>query len=151
MANVFEKWNKNINGDFMKELDAQEKGEGGNFENLPAGVYEVRIEKMELKSSKKGDPMFTAQFKVLAGENKGKFIWMNQVIIQPFQIHIVNEFLRSLETEIDVVFKNYDQYNDLILDVAEEVEKNKLEYALEVKVNDKGYNEYEINEVFEAE
>lgn len=146
---VFDKWNKNVNKEFMSELDAQERGEGGNYENPPFGTYEVKIERMELKESKKGDPMFQALFKILTGEQKGKTILMNQVVLQPFQIHICNDFLRSLDTDVDVKFKNYTQYSDLILDVMESVEKDGLEFALEFGENDKGFNTYEITDVFE--
>lgn len=148
---VFDKWNKNVNADFMKDLDAQESGQGGNYDNPPYGTYEVKIEKMELKESKKGDPMLQVLFKVLAGEQKGKTILMNQVILQPFQIHIANDFLRSLDTDIEVKFKDYGQYNEVILDVMEAVSAQKLEFALEFTENDKGYNVFTIKEVFDAE
>lgn len=148
---VFDKWNKNVNADFMKDLDAQESGQGGNYDNPPYGTYEVKIEKMELKESKKGDPMLQVLFKVLAGEQKGKTILMNQVILQPFQIHIANDFLRSLDTDIEVKFKDYGQYNEVILDVMEAVSAQKLEFALEFAENDKGYNVFTIKEVFDAE
>lgn len=145
---VFDKWNKNVNSDFMKDLDAQESGQGGNFENPPYGTYEVRIEKMELKSSKNGDPMVQVLFKILNGAQKGKTILMNQVILQPFQIHLCNEFLRSLDSGLEIAFKNYSQYNDVILDVMEVIGEDKLEYALEFGENEKGYNTFKITDVF---
>lgn len=148
---IFDKWNKTIDKDFMESLEAQEKGEGGTFEKVPNGIYEIRISKLELTESKKGDPMFVGQFKVLNGTYKGQFIWMNQVILQPFQIHIVNEFLRSLDSGIEIEFKDYAQYNDLILSVAEAIESSKLEYAIKLGETDKGFTTYKITEVFEAE
>lgn len=149
--NVFEKWNKNVNADFMKDLDAQENGQGGNFEKVPYDTYEVRIEKMEIKSSKNGDPMLSMQFKIVNGALKGRLIFMNQVILQPFQIHIANDFLRSLDCGLEIKFKDYAQYSDLVLDVAEAVSNQKLEYALEFGTNDKNYDTFKITEVFEAE
>ena len=72
---------------------------------------------------------------------------MNQVITQGFQIHIVNEFLRSLESGLDIEFVNYTQYNDLLLDVLEAID-DKLEYAVEYAEN-KGYDTFKIKEVFD--
>lgn len=151
---IFDKWNKNIDKDFIENVDAQDRGEGGSFEAVPTGIYEVKIEKMEIKASKKGDPMFTAQFKIIGEKDKlkGQCIWMNQVIVQPFQVHIVNDFLRSLDSGIEEIkFNDYGQFNDLVLNVMETVESQKLEYALEITENEKGYRNYKITEVFESE
>lgn len=148
---VFDKWNKAVDSDFMKEVEAQENGQGGNFEQVPHGTYEVRIAKMEVKASKNGDPMLAIQFKILEGKYKGQLIFMNQVILQPFQIHIANDFLRSLDSSIEIKFVDYSQYNDLTLDVAEAIDTAKLEYALEFGENEKGYNTFKIAEVFESE
>ena len=76
---------------------------------------------------------------------------MNQVITQAFQIHIANEFLRSLDTGIDVHFDGkYSHYNNTILDIFEEV-NGKLEYELDYGENRKGYNTFKITSVFEVE
>ena len=40
--------------------------------------------------------MVTCWMKIVEGEYKGSLIFMNQVVTQGFQIHIVNEFVRSL-------------------------------------------------------
>lgn len=149
---IFDKWNKNIDKDFMENLDSQERGEGGNFEPIPVGSYESRVVKLELVSNKKGDPMFTAQFEVIGEKDKlkGQNFWMNQVILKPFQIHIVNEFLRSMESGIDEVeFKDYGQYNDLILNIAEKVIAEKLVYVIKIEENAKGFRSYTITDVFE--
>lgn len=149
MSNVFEKWNKNVNTSFTDEIDQLDKGEG-NYSDVPVGEYEVKISKMELKASKKGDPMFVCQFKVLTGSQKGQMIFMNQIIPQPFQIHIVNEFLRSLDSGLEIKFKDYSQYSDLIMDVAEEISSQKLEYALNY-AQDGDYKKFTITAVFEKE
>ncbi|MDY4823226.1 MAG: DUF669 domain-containing protein, partial [Candidatus Onthovivens sp.] len=44
---------------------------GGNFEAVPHGTYEVEVNKMELKKSKKGDPMLSIWFKIINGPHKG--------------------------------------------------------------------------------
>lgn len=148
MANIFDKWNKNIN---TKELAEQVKEAAKNnqeFDDVPFGEYVVKIEKMELKESKKGDPMFTAWFKVIEGEQKDRLIFMNQLVVQPFQIHIVNEFLRDLDTTVEIDFVDYAQWNDTILDVHEEAES--LEFLLNYYETKKGYSAFEIKEVYDA-
>ena len=145
---IFDKWNKNVDADFLKDVDAQESGQGGSFKEVPHGTYEVKILKMEVKESKNGDPMLQVRFKILTGSEKGNTILMNQVISQPFQIHIANDFLRSLDTGVEVKFKDYDQYNNIVLDVMESVDADKLEYALEYGQNEKGFNTFKIIEVF---
>ena len=145
---IFDKWNKNVDADFLKDVDAQERGEGGSFKEVPYGTYEVKILKMEVKESKNGDPMLQVRFRILNGSEKGNSILMNQVIQQPFQIHLANDFLRSLDTDVEVKFKDYAQYNDMVLDVMEAIDADGLEYALEYGQNDKGYNTFKITEVF---
>ena len=148
MANsIFEKWNKNVDTEALAH-DVEEAAEngGGEYVDVPKGIYEVTIDKMELKESKKGDPMFSCWFKILSGEYEKQLIFMNQVITQGFQIHIVNEFLRSLEIE-NVEFKDYAQYNDLILDAVEELDG--VEFALDYGENNKGYSTFKVTDIFE--
>jgi len=52
---------------------------------------------MELKTSKKGDPMVSIWFKVTEGQNQNRLIFYNRLVNQPLGIHMANEFLRSLE------------------------------------------------------
>lgn len=131
--------------------EAEENGGSGNRPEVPHGTYEVKISKMELTVSKsKGDPMVAIWFKILNGEFKNSLIFMNQVVTQGFQIHIVNDFLKSLGTEYDVDFESYNQYAKLLMDIHEEIDNN-FEYALKYGKNDKGYNTFEIEEVFELE
>ena len=129
--------------------DAAENG--GAYKDVPFGEYEVAIDKLELVASKAaGDPMVTVWFKVVSGEYKGSRIFYNQVVTQGFQIHLVNEFLRSLDTDIEVTFENYRQYGNMLMDIFEAVNGN-LEYALKYSEGKKGFATYEITEVFELE
>ena len=149
---VFEKWNKNFNAEELAKdvKEVEENGGTGEYKEVPHGKYEVAIEKMELKESKKGDPMFSVWFNILEGSFKGSKIFMNQVITRDFQIHIVNEFLRSLKTNVEIEFKgDYAAYNDMIMDVMDEIE-GKLEFGLDYAENKKGYNTFEITDVFEV-
>ena len=127
--------------------DAEENG--GVRKEVPHGNYEVKINKMELKKSKNGDPMLSIWFKILAGEYANCMIFMNQLVVQGIQIHIANEFLRSLDTGVDVEFKTYSQYANLINEIRETIDAQKLEYELKYEDN-KGYNKFTIANVFEG-
>ena len=146
--NIFEKWNKEIDVKGLAEdVKTASQNTGGNYVDVPVGTYEVKLTKAEVKPTKNGDPMATLWFKVLEGEYKGQTIFMNQVITQGFQLNIMNEFLRSMDTGVEIEFVDYAQYNDLLMDVVEACD-GKLEFALEYGVNNKGFNTYKINEIF---
>lgn len=142
--------------DFDKDVDIEnlekdvEKASTGDFtgEDVPYGKYEVKITKLELTQSKKGDPMLSVWFQIINGEQKDRFIFMNQVVLQGFQIHTANEILRSLETDETVEFKGYAKYNILILNIYEKIINN--EYELDYQENKKGYKTFKILQKFES-
>ena len=152
MANVFDKWDKEIDTEGLANdvKEAAENG-GGDFKEVPHGEYEVKVDRMELKASKKGDPMVSIWFKILDGDFKNSIIFYNQVITQGFQVHIVNEMLREMVSEcaddIDVEFKSYKQYGNLIMDIFEAINEN-YEFVLAYKKGKKDFSTYEIKEVF---
>ena len=150
--NIFEKWNKTIDIEGLrKDVESASNNTGGNYVEVPANdTYEVKLVKAEVRPTKNGgDPMATLQFKVQAGYYTGNSIFMNQVITQGFQIDILDDFLKSLDTGVDVEFIDYAQYNDMLMDVVEACEEQNLAFALEYGVNNKGYNTYKIKEIFE--
>lgn len=154
--NIFEKWNKNIDTEgLQKDVKEAAENSGGNYKEVPHGNYEVSVEKMELVASKKGDPMVSIWFKVVSeGEFKGSMIFYNQVVTQGFQIYIVNELLREMLAESadapKIDFVDYQQYAELIMDCHEAIENN-FEYHLEYGTNKKGYNTFEVLEVYVLE
>ena len=147
MAIDFSKFDKKVDLEGLKK-DIEESS-SNDFKEVPLGTYEVAITKLELGESSKGDPMVKVWFKILEGEYKGSLIFMNQVVTKGFQIHIVDEFLRSLDTDIEIAFESYSQYAELLADVYEAIEGN-FEYALEYGEN-KGFNTFKITDVFEVE
>ena len=151
MASIFDKWNKavDVEGLAKDTKEVESNGGSGDYDEVPVGTYEVKIEKMELKESSKGDPMFVCWFRILEGEHKNKLLFMNQVITQGFQIGQVNKFLRSLDAGVEVEFKDYGQYNDLIMDIFEAVGGN-FEFLLEFKKSKKDFPIYTIKEVYEV-
>ena len=149
MAIDFSKFDKQVDLEGLKNDIKEAESNSGDFKEVPHGNYEVKIQKLELGESKKGDPMFTCWMKILSGDFKNSLIFMNQVVTQGFQIHIVDDFLRSLDSGIDIGFESYGQYAEMIMDVAEAIDGN-LEYAVEYGEN-KGFNTFKITEVFEVE
>lgn len=150
---IFDKWNKAIDTAGLAEdtKEVEQNGGSGEYDEVPVGTYEIKVEKMELKESSKGDPMFSAWFRILNGKYENQLLFMNQVITQGFQIGIVNKFLRSLDAvSQEIEFKDYGQYNDLILDVAEAVD-GKLEFLIEYKKSKKDFPIYTVKEVYEVE
>ena len=150
MTNIWEKFDKVIDVEGLQK-DVQEAAKNStNYREVPHGEYEVKIEKLELVESKKGDPMVTIWFKVVSGEYKGSIIFYNQVITQGFQIHIVNELLRSLDSGIEVEFKTYKQYGQMLMDIHEAID-GRLEYGLKYGEGKKGFSTYEITDIYEVE
>lgn len=145
----FDKFDKAFDIDALKKdvEEAKENG-GGNYEEVPTGTYEVKVEKLELKESSTNKPMVTVWFKILEGDHKGQYIFYNQLVDEGFKINIMNEFLTSLDSGVDVYFDSFKQYNDMILDIHEAIDGDGLEYLLEYGENKKGYKTYKIEEVY---
>lgn len=153
MANIWDEFDKAIDTEGLAK-DIEEAAENGeSYREVPHDTYEVAINKLELTKSKKGDPMVTCWMKIVAGDYTNSLIFMNQVVTQGFQIHIVNEFLRSLVGEMDepieIEFKTYNQYGNLLMDVMEAIDNN-FEYRVNYSER-KGFNTFEIEEVYPLE
>lgn len=153
--NIFAQWDNAIDVDgLQKDIQEAAQNGSGSFKEVPHGKYEVAIEKMELKASKAhNDPMVSVWMKICDGEFKDSLIFMNQVITKGFQIHIVNEFLRSLIqncTDAPVVeFKSYSQYANLLMDIHELI-ADSFEYAVDYGQKN-NFNTFKITEVFALE
>lgn len=145
----FEQWDNEFDSEALK--NDLENVESGNQERkeVPPGQYEVKVTKLELTKSKKGSPMVTCWFKVLAGECVNQLIFMNQVLTTGFALHKSNEFLRSM-TSLPVSFESFKQYGFLLMDIMEDIE-GKREYQLNYGKDAKGYNTYKIEKVFSLE
>ncbi|GAB2553575.1 DUF669 domain-containing protein [Gracilibacillus alcaliphilus] len=159
MAIDWNKFDKDVDLEALEEdvKEVEENG-GGDFPDIPDGEYEVAVEKMEMVTSKKGDPMLSIWFEIVEGEFEGQRIFYNGVM-QPhnekafgFQTHRNNEMLRALWDceKDDVEFKGFVDYADLVLDIHEDID-GKFEYLLDKGKNDGGYDTFEIKEVFEVE
>lgn len=147
--NIWEEFDEKIDTEGLAK-DVEEAAAGGDFKEVPHGTYEVEVNKLELKKSKKGDPMLSIWFKIVAGDNKGGIIFYNQVLTTGYGIHNACEMLRSLDSGVDVKFTNFKAFNDTLLDILEAV-VGKLEFAIKYSANAKNsaFNDYEIVDVFE--
>ena len=154
MADIFEKWNSNVDLAGLQQdiKDAQENKR--EYDEIPHGEYEVKVDKMELKATKTDkQPMVSIQFRIISGKYKNSCLFFNKKIggtkNDGLMIHQSNEFLRSMGTDLAIEFVDYKQYAELLLDVAEECDTNNLEFALKYEDN-KGYDKFTITEVFEG-
>ena len=149
-------------------MNAYNKAKENTYDNtpLPAGNYIVKVEKIELGATAKAPvrPMGKIQFRIVEGEHKKKCLFMNQVLIgndkntgelTAYGLKIFDDFLNSLEPTFTVSFNDikptkdqdeFDIYADILLDVAEDIEK--LEYEIELKY-DGEYPRYKVVDVFE--
>ena len=148
MAIDYSKWDNKykVSSDDVKSI---EKNNKKDFDKVPYGEYEVSIKKLELISNSNDDPMVVCWFKILDGKYKNSMIFMNQVVTLDFQIHIIDEFLRSLDSGIEVEWLgSYSKYADLIDSIFDAITEEKLEYALDYSSTEKGYGKYKITDVF---
>lgn len=152
---IFDRWNNAVDLKGLQEDIAQAEENGGDYREVPVGTYEVKIEKIEMKEctsdKNAGKPMVSIWFRILKGDYQNSMIFFNQLIVEGFQISMMNRFLKSLDVldEADIEFKDYGQYNQLLLDIFEAVD-GELEFLLEYGVNKKGYNTYKILEVYDS-
>ena len=151
MSVDFSKFDKAMDlGGLANDIKEAVENGGGNYKEVPHGTYEVKITKLELTESKKGDPMVSVWFKILNGEYKNSVIFMNQVVTQGFQIHIVNNLLKSLESGVEIEWPgSYAAFADLLMDVHEAID-GKFEYAVEYGETKKGFNTFKVTDVFEV-
>ena len=151
MAIDFEKWDKAVDLEGLKNDIKDAEGNGSvEFREVPDDTYEVSIDKLELVASKNGDPMVSCWMKILSGDYKGNRLFMNQVITLGFQIHKVDEFLRSLDSGLEINFESYSQYASLLMDVHEAI-NGKLEYGVKYTTDSKGFKNFEITDIYEVD
>lgn len=150
MAIDFKKFNQQFPADKMKK-DLKE-AENNSGAQLPDGEYTCKLEKMELGESSKGALMVKAQFRITKGDHKKQCIFKNCVLTgtknDGFMLHKANEFLESLDSGEDVTFEDWEQYNDLIMDVAEAVQDDDLTYVVQLTKNGQ-YQDFEIVDILD--
>ena len=119
-----------------------------NAVEVPNGVYNAKVDKMELGETKDGRPMFKIQFRILDGEFKKHCLFMNRVIYgtknDANMIASVIGILDSLKPS-DIVgeltFASYSQFSELILDVMEDIDG---EVTYEIEYDKDAFNSVSI-------
>ena len=149
----FSKFDNAINQDELaKQLEEDKNNPQQSDKEVEEGNYTVKIEKMELGATKDGRPMFKVQCRILDGEFKKWCLFMNRVIYgtknDANMINSVIGWLEKLEPSMDVEFKNYSQFADLVLDIFEEVADS---VELDVYYDPNAFNSISIEDVFDAE
>lgn len=132
--------------------EVKELKSSSDYPEIPCGKYEVALEKLEMKKSKKGNPMLSAQMKIVQGQYENQKIFMNQVIYMgdgkdQFRLSTANDFLKGLDTGLTVDFETFKQYAQLIQEIFEAAEG--CEFLLDYGQNKNGFKTYKIVEVFE--
>ncbi len=153
MSFNFEKFDQAINGeDMAKQIEEAKNNPQQSDKQVEAGNYTVKIEKMEIAATKDGRPMFKVQCRILDGDFKKWCLFMNRVIYgtknDAGMISSVIGWLEKLEPSVDVEFKNYTQFSELVLDIFEEVADA---VELDVAYDPDAFNSISITEVFDAE
>ena len=155
MGNIWDQFDRQYDEKQLQK-ETQEAAQNTGFQNLPEGKYIVKCDKIEAKVNKKGNPMATFTFTVTEGKYKKRKIFANFVLNTGFGRYKCNEFLRSMDLDCvigqgDMIFRNFSQYSQLLLDAAEESEEAGLRFELNVKQQaNSDFMEYKILDVFEA-
>ena len=150
----FSKFDKEVNLDQLKK-DTDEiikNGGTGDYPEIEAGVYHGKFEKLEIGSTKDDRPMLKAMFRINDGPHKKQCLFFNRVLYgtknDANMIANALGWLEKLEPSEDVgdiVFESFSQFNDLVLDIAEDI--SELEY--DVEYDPEGFNSISIISVYD--
>lgn len=148
MNNIWEKFDSMMDLEGLKS-DIKEAAER-NFERVevPDDQYECKIEKMEMKESKSGNPMLTIWFRIVAGSFKNSMLFCNQSIHTGFGLHKAKTMLASLDSGAEIDFQSFSQFGQLIDNVYERITDLGLEYAVKYTTTKGDFKSFEITEVY---
>lgn len=149
MSDMFDQFDNEFDTQALAQDVASAQANSGKYEEPPCDTYEVKVTYIGIGKTKTDKPMAKVTFEIVAGELTGRRIYMNHVLTAGFQIHIFNEFLRSLKTSIPVSFTTFREYNRTMIDVKAECDERKLTFQLNFSKDKKNYNVFTIEQVFE--
>ena len=147
----FSKFDSMVDTTKLAEDAAEISKNGGTYKEIPEGLYHGKFEKLELGATKDGRPMVKAMFRILEGDFKKSCLFMNRVIYgtknDANMISSAVGWLMSLEPSEDIVveFTSYSQFNNLIMDIAEDI--SELEY--DVYYDPEAFNNISIDSVYD--
>lgn len=108
------------------------------FSPVPADKYEVEVASLEIKGTKADNrPMLAVSFRILSGKYKNRRLFQNYVLQgtknDERMIKLAIDFLYFLDSGLsyykDLRFKNYEQFAQLVMDVAEAID-GKRKYSV---------------------
>lgn len=140
-----------IDNNLLNDI-ANASSNNSEFEELPLGRYEVKINSMELTQSKKGDPMTKTIFEVVQGQYKGRYIFKNSVIYKgdrndAWRLKQEIEFINSLQPSETVNFYSFSDFEKQISNAFANINSRKLEYLIEIKEKN-NFRTYSVVEVY---
>lgn len=149
----FSRFNEQVDLKALRDEAEEIKKNGGtgDYPEIEEGTYHGKFEKLEVKETKDGRPMLSAMFRITEGERKKSCLFMNRVLYgtknDANMIASAEGWLETLEPseEIVVAFEDYDQFSELVLDIAEDIAE--LEY--DVYYDPDAFNSVHIEEVYE--
>ena len=97
---------------FNSMFDLQ--GLKADVEAASSNVSKIELGQTGEKSKTPGMPMLKVWFDIIAGDFKGQKIFLNQILTTGFGIHKANQILKDMESGVDVVFENFDQYHNML-------------------------------------
>lgn len=152
MAIDFSKYDKEADLKGIQEDTQKAIENGGEFEEVPSGTYEVAVSELELTMSKKDKPMVKIWYTILSGDYENSKIFQYQLVDTGQKLAIIKPLLEELsDREIEVNFESYAQYSDLVEKIKNFADVNGLEYSLQYGENKNGFKTFKILEVFEGE
>ena len=165
----FDSFSKKVN---LKEMEGQmaaaaDQNGSGDYPEVPTGKYHVQLSKMEVgecsqNAKTPGAPLLKVDFKILPSEKfgnnfKNSHLFMNKVLytdrnddkwnMGKLMKNVIGwlDTLAPSEDVDDIQFEDYDQFADLVLDIAEDV--SSLEY--DITYDPDAFNSIQIDEVYE--
>jgi hypothetical protein len=129
----FSQFDKAVDKNKLAEQIKEAKENGGG-EDTPKGEYCGVFEKFEMRTTKDKRPMFSCQFRIkgtydedgkLSKKYAKKCVFMNRVIMgtknDGNMINSLLGWLKKLECDFDIEFESYSQFNNLIMDIFEDI------------------------------
>lgn len=148
MAVDFSALDKEVDQEQLRRDVEEAKNNSGD---VPKGTYIVGIDKMEIKATKDGRPMFFIQARIKEGDQKNKCLFMNRVIYgtknDGSMIQSVLTLLEKFETETAPEFVGYQQFVENVADIYEEIQGV---VECEIDYDKDAFNSISIKEVFDV-
>lgn len=155
---IFDEFDASVNMDELANATKKARENSKEFDDLPAGKYTVKIEKLEMKMSKTNKPMMCVQAAVTEGKMKKRKMFMNRVLASDKGADKTGNLIAGAETWLSKLqaededgelircdFKSYGQFAELIEDIADAIEDMEMEY--EVTYDKDAFNPITIDKV----